>query len=73
MASEAEVKRKLEKAESDLKGSKESVRQLELELDDARDEVDRLEWKLENAERDAELQAARVKERAQAEGARGQG
>ena len=43
------------------------MRQLELELDDARHEVDRLEWKLENAARDAELQAARVKERAQAD------
>ena len=65
--SEVEIKKKLEKAEFDLKGSKENVHQLEIELDDARDEVDHLEWKLESAKRDAELQAARVKERAQAD------
>ena len=62
---EHEVKTRLKRAESDLAGSVEHVRQLEFELDDARDEVDRLEWKLENAERDAELQAARVREQAQ--------
>ena len=62
---EREVKRRLKKAESDLAGSEENARQLELELDDARDEVDRLEWKLDKAERDAELQAARVRECAQ--------
>ena len=62
---EREVKTRLKRAESDLAGSEEHVRQLELELDDARDEVDRLEWKLESAERDAELQAARVREQAQ--------
>ena len=62
---EREVKTRLKRAESDLAGSEEHVRQLEFELDDARDEVDRLEWKLESAERDAELQAARVREQAQ--------
>ena len=62
---EREVKTRLKRAESDLAGSEEHVRQLELELGDARDEVDRLEWKLESAERDAELQAARVREQAQ--------
>ena len=62
---EREVKRRLKKAESDLAGSEENMCQLELELDDVREEVDRLEWKLEKAERDAELQAARVRERAQ--------
>ena len=48
LASEVEVEKK---AEFDLKGSKENVRQLEIELNDACDEVDRLEWKLESTER----------------------
>ena len=62
---EREVKKRLKRVESDLTGSEEHVGQLELELDNARNEVDCLEWKLENAKIDAELQAARVKERAQ--------
>lgn len=41
--------------------------QLELEHDDAHNEVDSLDWKLDNAERDAELEAARIKKRAQAD------
>ena len=66
VASGVEVKQKLVRAESDLEGSKDEIRRIELELDNARDEVDRLEWKLENAERDTELQVARAKEHAQA-------
>ena len=63
-AVEHEVETKLKKVKSEVAGSKEEhVGQLELVLDDAHDEVDHLEWKLEDAERDAELQAARVKER----------
>ena len=58
---------KLERTESDLKGSKDEIHQIEIELDDARDEVDQLEWKLENAEKDAELQITRAKECAQAD------
>ena len=48
---ECKVKTRLKRAESDLAGSEEHVRRLELELDDACDEVDYLEWKLENTER----------------------
>ena len=67
VVSEVKGKKNLEKADFDLEGLMENMCQLEIEFNDACDELDRMEWKLESAERDAELQAARVKEHAWAD------